>query len=210
MRLNGEMAKELTPMDRSTEHFIPLRNTPECYGIVAQTLHWLIAALVIVQFVLGVKAAGLPLSLERLILLARHKSLGLTLFALVILRLAWRIYSPPPPQPSQAPLRTAAQLSHGLLYALLLAMPIIGWLLSSASSLTVSWFGLFSLPNLVTPDRRLAHWMLLTHQTMAWLLLAVIILHIGAAFWHHFILKDNVLTRMLPFTRRGRRSGRPS
>ncbi len=197
-------------MDRSTEHFIPLRNTPECYGIVAQTLHWLIAALVIVQFVLGVKAAGLPLSLERLILLARHKSLGLTLFALVILRLAWRIYSPPPPQPSQAPLRTAAQLSHGLLYALLLAMPIIGWLLSSASSLTVSWFGLFSLPNLVTPDRRLAHWMLLTHQTMAWLLLAVIILHIGAAFWHHFILKDNVLTRMLPFTRRGRRSGRPS
>ncbi len=197
-------------MDRSTEHFIPLRNTPECYGIVAQTLHWLIAALVIVQFVLGVKTAGLPLSLERLILLARHKSLGLTLFALVILRLAWRIYSPPPPQPSQAPLRTAAQLSHGLLYALLLAMPIIGWLLSSASSLTVSWFGLFSLPNLVTPDRRLAHWMLLTHQTMAWLLLAVIILHIGAAFWHHFILKDNVLTRMLPFTRRGRRSGRPS
>ncbi len=197
-------------MDRSTEHFIPLRNTPECYGIVAQTLHWLIAALVIVQFVLGVKAAGLPLSLERLILLARHKSLGLTLFALVILRLAWRIYSPPPPQPSQAPLRTAAQLSHGLLYALLLAMPIIGWLLSSASSLTVSWFGLFSLPNPVIPDRRLAHWMLLTHQTMAWLLLAVIILHIGAAFWHHFILKDNVLTRMLPFTRRGRRSGRPS
>ncbi len=197
-------------MDRSTEHFIPLRNTPECYGIVAQTLHWLIAARVIVQFVLGVKTAGLPLSLERLILLARHKSLGLTLFALVILRLAWRIYSPPPPQPSQAPLRTAAQLSHGLLYALLLAMPIIGWLLSSASSLTVSWFGLFSLPNLVTPDRRLAHWMLLTHQTMAWLLLAVIILHIGAAFWHHFILKDNVLTRMLPFTRRGRRSGRPS
>ena len=197
-------------MDRSTEHFIPLRNTPECYGIVAQTLHWLIAALVIVQFVLGVKTAGLPLSLERLILLARHKSLGLTLFALVILRLAWRIYSPPPPQPSQAPLRTAAQLSHGLLYALLLAMPIIGWLLSSASSLTVSWFGLFSLPNPVIPDRRLAHWMLLTHQTMAWLLLAVIILHIGAAFWHHFILKDNVLTRMLPFTRRGRRSGRPS
>ncbi len=197
-------------MDRSTEHFIPLRNTPECYGIVAQTLHWLIAALVIVQFVLGVKTAGLPLSLERLILLARHKSLGLTLFALVILRLAWRIYSPPPPQPSQAPLRTAAQLSHGLLYALLLAMPIIGWLLSSASSLTVSWFGLFSLPNLVTPDRRLAHWMLLTHQTMAWLLLTVVVIHIGAAFWHHFILKDNVLTRMLPFTRRGRRSGRPS
>ncbi len=203
------MAEELTPMDRSTGHAIPLRNTPERYGIVAQTLHWLIAALVTVQFVFGVKAANLPLSLERLILLARHKSLGLTLFALVILRLAWRMYSSPPPQPSQAPLRTAARLSHGLLYALLLAMPMVGWLLSSASSLTVSWFGLFSLPNLVAPNRRLAHWMLLTHQTMAWLLLTVVVLHVGAAFWHHFILKDNVLTRMLPFTRRGRRSGRP-
>ncbi len=203
------MAEELTPMDRSTGHAIPLRNTPERYGIVAQTLHWLIAALVTVQFVFGVKAASLPLSLERLILLARHKSLGLTLFALVILRLAWRMYSSPPPQPSQAPFRTAARLSHGLLYALLLAMPVVGWLLSSASNLTVSWFGLFSLPNLVAPNRRLAHWMLLTHQTMAWLLLAVIVLHVGAAFWHHFILKDDVLTRMLPFTRRSQRSRHP-
>ncbi|MDE2196098.1 MAG: cytochrome b [Gammaproteobacteria bacterium] len=196
-------------MDRPAGHSIPLRNTPERYGIVAQALHWLIAALVAVQFVLGVKAHGLPLGLERLILLARHKSLGLTLFALVMLRLAWRMYSPPPPWSSQAPLRTAARLSHGLLYALLLAMPIAGWLLSSASNLTVSWFGLFSLPDLVAPDRRLAHWLLLTHQTMAWLLLAVVVIHTGAAFWHHRILKDNVLTRMLPFTRRARRSGRP-
>ncbi len=204
------MAEELTPVDRSTPgHAIPLRNTPERYGIVAQTLHWLIAALVIVQCVLGVKAHSLPLSLERLILLARHKSLGLTIFALVLLRLAWRMYSPPPSQPSQAPLRTTARLSHGLLYALLLAMPVVGWLLSSASNLTVSWFGLFSLPNLVAPNRRLAHWMLLTHENMAWLLLAVIVLHVGATFWHHFILKDDVLMRMLPFTRRSQRSRHP-
>ena len=199
----------MTHIDRSTRHSIPLRNTAEHYGIVAQAFHWLIAALVAVQFVLGVKAHSLPLSLERLILLARHKSLGLTLFALVILRLAWRIYSPPPSQPSQAPLRAAARLSHGLLYALLLAMPIAGWLLSSASNLTVSWFGLFSLPDLVAPDRRLAHWMLLTHQTMAWLLLAVVVIHIGATFRHHFILKDSVLTRMLPLARPDRRSEHP-
>ena len=89
------------------------------------------------------------------------------------------------------------------------SMPVIGWLLSSASNLTVSWFGLFSLPNLVRPDRRLAHWLLFTHQSMAWLLLTLVILHISAALWHHIILRDEVLLRMLPFTRSGGRTRNP-
>lgn len=190
-------------MDRAPESFIPLANTPQRYGLVAQTFHWLIVILVIMQFVFGIKAHGLPISLERLVLLARHKSIGVTIFALVLLRLAWRLYSPPPPLPptSHRWSNTAAHVSHGLMYALLLAMPPVGWLLSSASNLTVAWFGWFSLPNLVKPDRNLAHWLLLTHQSMAWLLLAIIVIHVTAALWHHFILRDNVLLRMLPFTR---------
>jgi cytochrome b561 len=189
-------------MDRAPTTRVPLRNTHERYGLVAQLFHWVIVVLVIIQFVLGFMAHGLPVSLERLVLLARHKSIGITVFVLVILRLGWRIYSKPPPlPPSPHPFfDTAARVSHGLMYALLLAMPPVGWLLSSASHLTVAWFGLFSLPNLVGPDRRLAHIMLLTHESMAWLLLAAVTAHVLAALWHHFLLRDSVLLRMLPFT----------
>lgn len=191
-------------MDRSAEGFVSSANGPRRYGTLAQAFHWLTAALVAAQFVLGIWAHGLPVSLERLILLARHKSLGLTIFGLVLLRLVWRLYSPPPPPPPvpHPVFALAARLSHGLLYALLLAMPVVGWLLSSASNLTVSWFGLWVLPNLVAPDRRLAQGLLLAHQSMAWTLLALIALHVAAAFWHHWILKDDVLLRMLPFARR--------
>ncbi|MGH8403327.1 MAG: cytochrome b, partial [Gammaproteobacteria bacterium] len=158
-------------MDPSTRAFVPLRNTRERYGMVSQFFHWIIVVLVILQFVLGFTAHGLPISLERLVLLARHKSVGLTIFVLVVLRLGWRLYSPPPvllPSPHRF-FDVAARLSHGLLYLLLLAMPLVGWLLSSASHLTVAWFGMFSLPNLVGPDKRLAHGLLLTHESMAWL-----------------------------------------
>ncbi|MFC6671144.1 cytochrome b [Marinobacterium aestuariivivens] len=75
------------------------RNTPHRYGIVAQSLHWLIAALVVLQFYLGLSASDLPMSMERLILLGRHKSVGMTIFMLTVLRLGWRLYSPPPPLP---------------------------------------------------------------------------------------------------------------
>ena len=194
-------------MDLTASRLVTLRNTRERYGAVAQLFHWLIMVLVIVQFTLGFMAHGLPISLERLILLARHKSIGITIFVLVVLRLAWRLYSKPPPlPPSPHPLfDTAARVSHALMYALLLAMPPVGWLLSSASHLTVAWFGLFLLPNLVAPDKRLAQALLLTHESMAWLLLTIVTVHVLAAFWHHFVRKDSVLLRMLPFTRLGTR-----
>ena len=190
-------------MDRTASTLVPLRNTRERYGLIAQLFHWVIVVLVIAQFALGFTAHGLPISLERLVLLARHKSIGITIFVLVVLRLLWRLYSRPPPlPPSPHPLfNAAAHASHALLYALLLAMPPIGWLLSSASHLAVAWFGLFSLPNLVAPDKRLAQIMLLTHASMAWLLLATATVHVLAALWHHFLLKDSVLLRMLPFVR---------
>ncbi|HKT33147.1 MAG TPA: cytochrome b [Gammaproteobacteria bacterium] len=191
-------------MDRTAIALVPLRNTRERYGLIAQLFHWVIVVLVAAQFVLGFMAHGLPISMERLVLLARHKSIGITIFVLVVLRLAWRLYSRPPPLlPSPHPLfNTAARMSHGLMYALLLSMPPVGWLLSSASNLTVAWFGLFSLPNLVGPDKRLAQALLLTHESMAWLLLVTIVVHVLAALWHHFLLKDTVLLRMLPSTRR--------
>jgi cytochrome b561 len=186
-----------------------LRNTSERYGIVSQSLHWLIVLLVLLQYLLGIKAHGMPVSLERLVLLARHKSIGITIFALMIARLAWRLYSPPPPlPPNTRPWSAhAAHLSHALMYLLLLAMPVVGWLLSSASNLTVSWFGFVSLPNLIGPNRQAAHWLLLMHEGMAWLLLAIVIVHTGAALFHHLVLRDNVLLRMLPYAIPNRKNG---
>jgi len=183
---------------------IPLRNTAERYGAVAQLLHWTIAALVLVQFALGVTAQDLPLGMERLIVLSRHKALGMTVFVLVLLRLAWRVFSPAPPPPAdlRALPRRLAQGTHGLLYALLLLMPVMGWVSSSASNLTATWFALFAFPDLVDPDPDLAELAKDIHASLAWLLAAVLIVHVSAAVWHHAVRRDEVLWRMLPLVRR--------
>lgn len=180
--------------------FIPWRNTAAGYGAVAQFLHWTVVVLVILQFVLGFTAAGMPISMQRLVLLVRHKSIGMTILALVLLRLTWRGFSPAPALPAAMPSlhKTAAHVSHVLLYTLLICMPIVGWITSSASHLTVTWFGLFPFPNLVGPDAHLAKLAKATHAAMAWLLLGAASLHALAALWHHFMLKDDVLRRMLP------------
>lgn len=169
---------------------------------MAQFLHWTVVALVALQFTLGIWAHGLPLSLLRLKLLVWHKSVGMTVFALMLARLGWRLYTPAPALPAtlQGMQRRLAHLSHGLLYALLLVMPVVGWITSSASNLTVTWFGLFAFPNLVTPDKGLADITKQTHITLSWLLLALITLHVSAAIWHAFRLKDDVLRRMLPLS----------
>ena len=180
--------------------FIPWCNTPERYGAVAQLLHWIIVALVITQFVLGFSAQGLPIGIERFMLLVQHKSIGMTVFGLALLRLAWRAYTPAPALPAGMPAsqRLVAHLSHGLLYALILVIPVVGWITSSASHLTVTWFGLFAFPNLVGPDLHLARLAKNVHAAVAWTLLVVASLHALAALWHHFRLKDTVLLRMLP------------
>jgi len=193
--------------NRVDKAFIPWRNTPERYGAVSQLLHWTVVALVITQFVLGFTAAGMPISMQRLVLLARHKSFGMTILALAILRLLWRLFSPAPALPAGMPplQKTAAHLSHALLYALLISMPIVGWITSSASHLTVTWFGLFAFPNLVGPDQELAKLAKATHAAMAWTLLVTASLHALAALWHHFVHKDSVLLRMLPLRITARR-----
>ena len=183
---------------------ISLRNTAERYGAVAQLLHWTIAALVLVQFALGVSAQDLPVGMERLIVLSRHKALGMTVFVLVLLRLAWRVFSPAPPPPADLNSlpRRLAQGTHGLLYALLLVMPLMGWVSSSASNLTVTWFGLFEFPDLVDADSGLAELATEIHAKLAWLLSATVIVHVSAALWHHGVRRDDVLWRMLPLLAR--------
>lgn len=169
---------------------------------MAQALHWGIVLLVLCQFVVGFYAKPLPLGIERLQMLTFHKSVGITTFVLVLVRLGWRFYTPAPPLPAGMPRwqKLLAHLSHLLLYGLLLVLPILGWLTSNASNLTVRWFYLFNLPNLTGPDRQLARITKDLHDAGAWLLLAVVCTHVGAAFWHELVLKDGVLRRMLPLS----------
>jgi cytochrome b561 len=168
---------------------------------VTQALHWIIVILVAVQVFLGITGADLPIGMERLITLSRHKSLGMTIFALMLARLAWRLANPAPALPETIPLieRRLARAVHWTFYGLLLVMPVVGWISSSASNLTVSWFGLFTFPDLVGTDPELAKLAKAIHRSLARILLVLITLHAWAALRHHFVLKDNVLVRMLPW-----------
>lgn len=181
-----------------------LRNTTTRYGAVAQLLHWATVALIVTQFVLAELAEDLPRGLAKLELITRHKSLGITILALAVLRLAWRATGPVPPVPATAGrwARSAAGVSHWLLYGLLFALPLSGWLMSSSANYPVSWFGLVQLPDLVAPGEALHETMEEVHEVLAQSLFVVAVVHALAALRHHFLLKDDVLRRMLPGARR--------
>jgi cytochrome b561 len=189
-----------------------LGNTSTRYGGVARTLHWLIAALIVVQYVLAqvAEAAGddravhPAAALVQLAWLARHKSVGLTIFALVLVRLAWRWHAPPPPLPVTMPRwqTIVAKLTHFAFYALLLLLPISGLVMSAAANFPVSYFGWFTIPNLVAPDESLKKTMEETHEMLFDALVVLAVVHIAAALKHHLVDRDDVLSRMLPWSRR--------
>jgi cytochrome b561 len=181
---------------------MPTQSSPTRYGAVAQGFHWIIAGLVITQFVLANMAGDLPIGMHKLALLARHKSVGMTILMLAILRLLWRLKNPPPTLPTgMSPLeRLLARATHIAFYVLLFAMPISGWLMSSAKSYSVSWFGLFTWPNLIAKSDGAFDAMRSTHRLLSSVLFVTAVLHVLAALKHHFWNKDNVLLRMLPFT----------
>lgn len=180
-----------------------LRNTTARWGAVSQLLHWVIVALIITQFVLASIAEDLPLGMEKLATIARHKSVGITILALAVVRLVWRWVNPTPELPGTLKPyeRVLAWVTHGTLYALLFAMPLSGWMMSSARNFPVSWFNLVQLPDLVPPSQTLYEIMHETHEILATVLVVAVALHVLAALKHHFILRDDVLRRMLPFTR---------
>ncbi len=182
---------------------MPIRNTTARWGSLAQLFHWTIVVLIITQFVLIGIEKDLPLGVAKLATLARHKSVGITILGLAVLRLLWRWLNPTPPLPNTLKPyeRVLANATHFALYALLFVMPLTGWMMSSARSFPVSWFSLFQLPDLVAPNRTLYEALHETHEILAWTLVAVATLHVLAALKHHFVLKDDTLRRMLPFTR---------
>jgi cytochrome b561 len=179
-----------------------LRNTTRRWGAIAQLLHWLIVLFIVAQFTLATLFDGLPAGAKKLTLLSRHKSIGITILVLALLRLAWRWNNPTPTLPDTLKPyeRVLARLTHRLLYGLLFAVPLSGWLMSSARGFPVSWFGFFQLPDLVPKNKALYQALLTTHEILAWTLGIVATVHLLAALKHHFVHKDDVLRRMLPFS----------
>lgn len=178
------------------------RNSKDAYGSIAQALHWVIAALVFIQLGIGLYVDDLPVSLARLQWLSWHKSLGFVIFILAVLRLGWRFASPAPPLPDSIPaiVRQLARFTHWMLYALLIAAPLAGWMHASAAGLGVNVFGWFALPNVVPRDPGLAELFHDTHSMLVWTLAALVVLHVAAALNHALVLRDGIVARMLPWT----------
>jgi cytochrome b561 len=173
------------------------------YTAVAKVLHWLTALLVLGLIGLGLWMVGLPISLAKLYAYAWHKWIGLTVLVLSVLRLAWRVYRPPPALPDTITRweRAVAPWSHGLLLVLLLALPVSGWLMSSAGGVSVVWFGLLPLPDLVPRDLALFERLRTLHHWLAWSLMALLTLHLLAVLRHDVLRRDGIFRRMSPFGR---------
>lgn len=169
------------------------------YGAVQIALHWITVALIVWLAWLGLTMTELPLSPEKLRTYALHKSLGLTVLGVTVIRLLWRwIAKTPPALPGPRWQLLAAKAGHVGLYLLLLAVPLSGWLYNSASNFPLQWFGLFNLPALVDGDKALKATALTIHETLFWTLIALITVHAAAALWHHYAKRDDTLRRMLP------------
>jgi cytochrome b561 len=179
---------------------VPLRNTETRWGGIAQFFHWLIALLIIAQGAIGLTMVELGMTPAKVKVFALHKSIGLTILALGLLRLAWRLGQRAPLDPPMPHWqRNAAKLSHFFLYMLILALPLSGWLFNSAANFPLEWFGLVHVPSLTRGlDPVLKAWALRAHVVLFWILIGVVVVHVASALWHHWVQRDDVLLRMLP------------
>ena len=169
------------------------------YTLPAIALHWLLALMILGAFGFGLYMTGLPFSPARLKLYNWHKWAGVTILALTVLRLLWRLsHRPPAPPAMPAWQQQAYRATHGLMYALFFAVPLVGWAYSSAAGFPIVWFGVLPLPDFVPVDKALAEAIKPWHERLAWTLIALVALHIAAALKHHFIDRDGLLSRMRP------------
>ena len=178
-----------------------LKNTADRWGGVSKTLHWLIALLILALGIVGLLMGELPKTPKYFWVYTAHKSIGISVLALVALRLLWRLHAgapkPVPGTPSWQ--ERMASATHWLLYVLMFAIPLAGWLYDSASGLRpFKLFGLLEMPKLVAPDEGAAQLSHALHEWGFWLLILVVLAHAGAALYHHIQQRDATLVRMLP------------
>lgn len=175
------------------------------YQITSILLHWLMAFALLANFALGLSVHEMSLSPLKLKMLAWHKWAGMTLLALVTLRLINRLaFPPPPPEPAPRWQQQAASLAHAALYVLMFAIPFSGWLVTSAAGIPVVYLNLVELPQLLPKNQEWADALKEVHEALNQALLILVIVHVLAAIKHHFIDRDSTLIRMLPFLEKRR------
>ena len=170
------------------------------YSTISLVLHWLIAALVVTQLGLIWAHEATEGSTSREFV-NMHKSVGLSILVLTLVRLGWRIANPAIPLPAETPRwqKLVARGTHVLFYVFLIAMPLVGWAASSAAGRDIVWFGLFNWPLLpIGGGRETAGSLMDLHELAGKLLIALVVLHVIGALKHHFVDRDNVLHRMIP------------
>lgn len=174
---------------------VPLR-----YSAPAMLGHWLVVLLIVSTYCVAWTMVDLRISPTKLRLFNYHKWIGVTIFALAALRVLWRLWRRPPPLP--VPMhrweRQAAEITHRLLYLLLFALPLSGWLMSSAKGFQTVYLGLLPIPDVLAKNAALGAALTSVHVALTWLLLGLVSVHVLAALKHQFIHHDNVLQRMLP------------
>ena len=175
-----------------------LKNTAISYGLVSRANHWMSAFLFIGLIALGIYMHELPKSPEKFELYDLHKSLGIGLFMLMMLRLAWLKLSPNPEQLSKTKFEhILGHAAKGLLYLAMILMPISGWIMSTSGGHDVSFFNLFTLPVLIGENETIHEIAKGIHGLVGPLMILVVLLHIAGAMKHHFVYKDDTLKRML-------------
>lgn len=186
---------------------MPMRSEPTRWSTVAKTFHWLMALLILGNGAFAFWMDGLKPSLNKINMFALHKSIGLTVLALFVLRLAWKMFDRrPPDEPAPRWQQFAAHAVHGFLYLLIVAIPLSGWAFNSAHGFPLQFFKQFNLPALVEKNEDLSNTLGTVHVYLFWFLLVVLLAHVGGALKHHFIDRDDTLRRMLPFGRARRNS----
>jgi cytochrome b561 len=177
-----------------------LRSNDRQWGSVAKFFHWLMALAILGNGIFGLCMDFAHSPMQKIGWFAWHKSIGLTVLALFLLRLLWRaVDRRPPDEPGPRWQRVAAHMVHGLLYVLIVALPLSGWWFNSLRGFPLQWFKLFNLPALTGKNEELAHTVIGIHEYLFYFLLLVLVAHAGAALKHHVFDNDNVLRRMLPF-----------
>ena len=177
-----------------------IRNTETSWGSLARAFHWVLGAAIIGMLAYGWWMNHIPARPDRFFHRSIHADIGYLVLLLTVLRLLWRGVNPTPALPADTPRwqRVSARVSHGALYAVTILVAVLGWAHSGARTPNYSsWFGLFNVPQITSPDKEAARFYEDRHIFFAYVLLALIVIHFVAALWHHFIRRDRVAARMI-------------
>jgi cytochrome b561 len=181
---------------------MPLRSDHTRWSTAAKTFHWIMALLILGNGAFAFWMDDLKPSLNKINMFALHKSIGLTVLALFLLRVLWRAIDRRPSHlPAPRWQHIAATTVHGFLYLLIVAIPLTGWAFNSAHGFPLQYFKQFNLPALLDKNPALSDTLGAVHVYLFWFLLLVLVAHVGGALKHHLFDRDDTLRRMLPFGR---------